>query len=262
MGEFLHSRTSTLDHVMALLAAAIHDVGHTGNNNNFLCTTQSALALRYNDQSVLENMHVSLSFEFLMTDPYSNWFHLLPGRASPQGGSPTQVINLQQYVRRGLIKMVLATDMAKHSSHVSDLANFSKDGCAPGEEAQDHKTQKLGTKLFLLGALVHGADISNPCKPRRIMLQWTQRVLNEFWDQGDEEARLGLPISPLSDRVAGRATVPKGQMDFIHFVIRPYWSTIGLLTNEAQVAVDTLQENYTYWERKHQEKATLDQIFT
>eukprot|EP00741_Cyanophora_paradoxa_P011567 tig00020562_g11175.t1 len=35
----------------ALVAAAVHDLGHTGRNNGFEIATQSELALLYNDQS-------------------------------------------------------------------------------------------------------------------------------------------------------------------------------------------------------------------
>ena len=47
----------------AVVGAFVHDVGHTGVNNNFLVQTGSQLALRFNDQSPLENMHVAIAFE-------------------------------------------------------------------------------------------------------------------------------------------------------------------------------------------------------
>ena len=53
----------------AVVGAFVHDVGHTGVNNNFLVQTGSQLALRFNDQSPLENMHVAIAFE-AMKDRY------------------------------------------------------------------------------------------------------------------------------------------------------------------------------------------------
>ena len=44
------------DKLAAVIAAAIHDVGHPGVNNSFNVNTKSELALVYNDISVLENM--------------------------------------------------------------------------------------------------------------------------------------------------------------------------------------------------------------
>lgn len=40
-----------------LVAAYCHDVGHDGVNNTFHVASGSELALTYNDNSVLENMH-------------------------------------------------------------------------------------------------------------------------------------------------------------------------------------------------------------
>ena len=58
---FLHDPTvsalcTQLDKFAAVIAAAIHDVGHPGVNNSFNVNTKSELALVYNDISVLENM--------------------------------------------------------------------------------------------------------------------------------------------------------------------------------------------------------------
>ena len=51
-------------------------------------------------------------------------------------------------------------------------------------------------KELLLCVFVHVSDVSNPIKPREIMLKWTRRVLAEFWRQGDAEQRRGLGVSP------------------------------------------------------------------
>lgn len=44
------------------------------------------------------------------------------------------------------------------------------------------------------------SDINGPCKHHDIHIQWTHRIAEEFYEQGDDEARLGMPISPFMDR--------------------------------------------------------------
>lgn len=47
---------------------------------------------------------------------------------------------------------------------------------------------------------IHMSDISNPTKEWDLSLMWTNLVYEEFFDQGDREKELGLPIGPLMDR--------------------------------------------------------------
>eukprot|EP00434_Breviolum_minutum_P040903 symbB.v1.2.036366.t1/scaffold5055.1/size50094/1 len=68
---------SLLDFTVSVIAAAVHDVGHPGYNNDFQKMTSSELALRYNDSSVLENFHAATCFEVLRERPDCNWFSLL-----------------------------------------------------------------------------------------------------------------------------------------------------------------------------------------
>jgi cAMP-specific phosphodiesterase 4 len=48
--------------IIGIIASAVHDVDHPGNNNPFEVATQSRLAILYNDKSVLENHHIATTF--------------------------------------------------------------------------------------------------------------------------------------------------------------------------------------------------------
>ncbi len=60
--------------------------------------------------------------------------------------------------------------------------------------------------------MVHCADLSNPTKPLDLYRNWTNRVMEEFFVQGDLERERGLDISPMCDRHT--ATVEKSQVSF------------------------------------------------
>jgi len=49
---------------------------------------------------------------------------------------------------------------------------------------------------------VHCADLSNPTKPLYLYRQWTDRIMEEFFRQGDLERDDGLEVSPMCDRYA------------------------------------------------------------
>mmetsp|Transcript_101883 Transcript_101883/g.287470 ORF Transcript_101883/g.287470 Transcript_101883/m.287470 type:complete len:528 (-) Transcript_101883:95-1678(-) len=260
---FLNECMTPLDHFMTLVAAALHDVGHPGKNNMFLINTMDALALRYNDKSVLENMHVALAFETLQASnvespDYCNWYDML-GTVGENATSQS----LKQYVRKGLVDLVLKTDMAKHAMQVTEVQAFAAEVEAGTPEDGSNKNQKeLESKLFLLGAILHAADISNPCKPQPVMLGWTNLVLQEFWAQGDEEQRRGLSISPLCDRASGMTSVPAGQLGFIKFVVDPYFSIFASFIPETKEAKDQLDVNAAFWEEQNKAGKTYEQIFS
>ena len=62
----------------------------------------------------------------------------------------------------------------------------------------------------VLQSLVHCADLSNPTKPLALYRQWNDRIMQEFFRQGDLERQQGLDISPMCDRLT--ATVEKTQV--------------------------------------------------
>lgn len=55
-------------------------------------------------------------------------------------------------------------------------------------------------RLLVMEVCIKLADINGPCKRRDIHLQWTHRIAEEFYEQGDDEAKMNLPISPFMDR--------------------------------------------------------------
>lgn len=249
--DSLRLQMHALDHFMSLMSAAIHDVGHPGTNNLFETKTMSPLAVRYNDSSILENYHVSLAFTTMLNDKESNWFEMLPKQHSPSGHANGPFVDMQQYIRRGCIEMVLSTDMAKHADQVQQLKEFlaqeEEKHTGGDRKTQGHKQESLERKLFLLKTVLHAADISNPCRPKDIMLGWVELVIQEFWKQGDEERRLNLPISPLCDRETGIGIIPKGQLGFVKFVIQPFFEAVVEVMPEAEDATDELERNVVFW---------------
>lgn len=252
--EFFRRWTSAPDRFMSLVAAAIHDVGHPGKNNIFLARTwelnlqerTANLALRYNDKSILENFHIAVAFETMQKREETNWFCLLNTAAS-------NGVNMRSYIRRGLIEMVLHTDMSKHGENQKLLDDFSEEQTG---------SDNLEDKLFILGSTLHAVDISNPCKPRPIMLAWTRRILDEFWAQGDVEKALGFTsVTMFCDREVDRSKIPARQLGFIGFVVEPYWRSLTAIVPEMQQAVDQLTLNKMFWQDKVDEEATFEQLF-
>ena len=58
--------------------------------------------------------------------------------------------------------------------------------------------------------MVHCADLSGPTKPLPIYRRWCDRIMEEFFQQGDKEREACLDISPMCDRF--NATIEKSQV--------------------------------------------------
>ncbi len=58
--------------------------------------------------------------------------------------------------------------------------------------------------------MVHCADLSNPTKPLELYRQWTDRIMVEFFTQGDRERDKGMEISPMCDKQ--NASIEKNQV--------------------------------------------------
>ncbi|XP_032546511.1 calcium/calmodulin-dependent 3',5'-cyclic nucleotide phosphodiesterase 1C isoform X14 [Chiroxiphia lanceolata] len=157
-----------------IFAATIHDYEHTGTTNNFHIQTRSDSAILYNDRSVLENHHVSAAYRLLQDDEEMN---ILSNLSKDDW----------REFRALVIEMVLATDMSCHFQQIKAMKNALQQ-----PEGID--------KPKALSLLLHTADISHPAKAWDLHHRWTMSLLEEFFRQGDKEAELGLPFSPLCDR--------------------------------------------------------------
>jgi len=124
----------------------------------------------------------------------------------------------QQEFRKAVITMILATDM---SVHFDFLDRFNKRFATCTEEEQK-KPLTDEEQTFALAMLVHCADISNPAKPKDTYLDWTDRVLAEFYNQGAKEASNGLPVSTFYEKA--NPSVGKMQTGFIKFIVRPIFT--------------------------------------
>ena len=76
-------------------------------------------------------------------------------------------------------------------------------------------------RLLLLRNLLHAADLSNPTRPQEHYARWVERIMSEFFLQGDTERELGLDVSPMCDRRT--ASVPKAQVQMCSLFICPYF---------------------------------------
>ena len=191
-GKFLELETFGM-----VVAAIGHDVGHPGLNNAFLVNSLDAIALKYNDRSVLENMHAALTFQVLLKSD-SN---LVADLTKP---------NYMAF-RKVVISLILATDLQKHMAKQAEF-----------KAALDDDTKDLADadyRLLIMEMCLKCADLGHGAKETSIHKRWTGLITKEFFNQGDLEMARNLPLSPICDRKT--VLIPKSQIGFLNFMVLP-----------------------------------------
>jgi len=206
-----------------LLACLGHDIGHPGTNNLFQINSRHELAVMYNDQSVLENHHAAELIR-LLSQPYGKNSKKLFGHLTD---------SMMTKERKVMVDLILSTDMSKH---MQDLSDFRlRLGTASFNPVTQTSDQQMA-----LSWLFRSSDLSHSSKPWNIHRAWSDRVVQEFHAQGDEEKRLDLPVSPLCDRDG--FCLPKSQAGFLQFVCIPVFTEIARLEKLiVSLAVDTVE---------------------
>ena len=204
-----------------ILSCICHDFKHPGVNNNFLKETKNPLALEYNDASILENMHLAETFKLINSNDTFNIFDKIEN-------------NVYKQFRKEMISCVLATDMAFHNNYVNFLKYKIDDIKKEGKNINKNDDYQN-----YLNLLIHSADISNPTKPFDIYFKWAKLVVNEFYDQGDKEKKLGMNCS--CDR--NKVTIYQSQLGFINFIEIPFFSLFAEIFPKLKFYNDQLISN-------------------
>jgi len=260
-----------------LVAGLCHDLEHPGTNNAYQINAMTDLALRYNDQSPLENHHCAVAWDILR-DPACDLFNQL------------DEVQLRT-VRKNFVTCVMATDMTCHFSLKEELdgvilrnakenqsilksrggpastsaaASISGSGGgsggssaagAGGVESGDTRSS-LGKpseldRCIILKTVLHVADISNPCKPWATSKIWADRVLEEFLQQGDREKAESLPVSPNMDRNTTKQA--ELSVNFVDFIVGPFFMALTNLLPKVHQCCALMQANRSEWHGRIEE---------
>lgn len=255
----LGQHLSALDQFTLVMAGLVHDVHHPGLTTDFIVrsaqdiqvdfkqkkkqatTDYLGLAVTYNDQSPLENMHLAITFD-LLAKKDNHFFER----------------HMVMQMRRPLVKAVLGTDMAHHDVSVTmltmmnvNLRNASElntsvvpwyyphrppsmpHSLSPTEKLEK-QTQWLDRirKEFVMELLLHAMDISSATMPFEQWCSWNDRVGEEFKCQKELEVQqFGEVISTFLPDYSDESAVHKFGAGFMSYMVKPLFDKLDELTN-------------------------------
>eukprot|EP00931_Biecheleriopsis_adriatica_P113908 TRINITY_DN8917_c0_g1_i1.p1 TRINITY_DN8917_c0_g1~~TRINITY_DN8917_c0_g1_i1.p1 ORF type:complete len:838 (+),score=154.01 TRINITY_DN8917_c0_g1_i1:125-2638(+) len=206
------------------IAALAHDVGHFGRNNAFCTSAGHDLALIYNDRSILENMHSATCFE-LMKELGCD---ILSACSR----------DTRRQFREQVVSLILATDMA---SHFDFLGKFRVRVANEEFSLQDNADDRR----LVMHCVLKAADLGHAALPWEMHERWAFRLLNEFYEQGDEERSMGIPVSPLCERSGNVGDFRESQKGFLQFVIMPLFKELVSEHGDKKVTVTSAEVRET-----------------
>uniref|UniRef100_A0A8V0XHC2 Phosphodiesterase n=1 Tax=Gallus gallus TaxID=9031 RepID=A0A8V0XHC2_CHICK len=212
------------DIMLGLLAAAAHDVDHPGVNQPFLIKTKHHLASLYQNVSVLENHHWRSTIGMLRE---SRLLAHLPKEVT-------------QDIEQQLGSLILATDINRQNEFLIRLKSHL--------DNQDLRLEDTRDRHFMLQIALKCADICNPCRLWELSKQWSERVCEEFYRQGDLEQKFELEISPLCNQQ--KDTIPSIQIGFMTYIVEPLFEKWAQFTGDTPLSenmLNHLRRNKAKW---------------
>lgn len=205
-----------------LFSSLCHDTDHNGMNNNFHRKAHTVFAHLAPNLPPLEHHHSCITL-----DLSRSLLEQIPDE------------NDRLYLSHFIINCIMATDMEQHKVFIEEFKGLQNNGFDINE---------ANHRLLLAQIVLKAGDLSNTVRNFDEAIRMTTKLSNECHRQGDEEVRLGLPISPMCDR-NDKTPMCVGQIGFYKFVAGPLMKELhtffspSLIDNENQ-----FENNLKKWE--------------
>lgn len=228
---------SEIDLLSSLMAGLLHDMGHTGFNNDFLVRVVSDQAITYNDLNVLENSSAKLVSELLINKTINIFdkFHPLELR----------------FFRKRLIDGIFATSMTNHNKIMSTMKNKAsslniKFGSNTEKLIDPEHDDFLSNQQEVLDLFIHVSDFSYNSKKFKESSKWTYKLFQELWNQGRYEKEFGFRVSMLCDRTI--TSIPNAQITFFRAIVIPSYNLITDFIPILSSLRSNIKRNLEKWE--------------
>jgi hypothetical protein len=148
-------------------------------------------------------------------------------------------------IREITISAVLATDYTNHFKDLGLLRSLTSRGDFLQPKDGEGLALNKDDRMLILNVGLHTCDVSNPAKALSTYVTWAERVLTEFFGQGEKEKEYGLPVSNFMDKET--TNIAKCQIGFINVLVNPLFLALHEFLN-LQPCLDNLSKNRQFWE--------------
>lgn len=149
-------------------------------------------------------------------------------------------------LRRRVISMVLATDVAYHSKLIQKVNTYGEDFTLENWIEENEGAEVFNIQQDHMDLILHAADVQHPSKTFELSKRWTELLFKEFHNQGDIEKKLGLDVSELCDR---KISISSSSIEFINNIVFPCFELVVRLLPKAKHYLDMIENTKDEWEK-------------
>eukprot|EP01054_Gregarina_sp_Poly1_P001905 Gregarina_sp_Poly_1__1904@NODE_149_length_12634_cov_195_682741_g133_i0_p9_GENE_NODE_149_length_12634_cov_195_682741_g133_i0NODE_149_length_12634_cov_195_682741_g133_i0_p9_ORF_typecomplete_len158_score16_55PDEase_I/PF00233_19/5e21_NODE_149_length_12634_cov_195_682741_g133_i093149787 len=113
---------------------------------------------------------------------------------------------------------------------------------------------------MVMGLAFKAADLGHATLDWSQHLDWSLRISEEYYQQGEDERNLGIPVSPLCDR-ADHRNYARTQSGFLQFVVAPLVEELMELDDTGLIGMEMMTKllfNKQKWESMAEGKKTAE----
>jgi len=153
-----------------VLAALIHDVGHTGIPNRQLADENPGLAARYNNKSIAEQNSIDTAWDIFMSESYRNLHQCLFDSHEEK-----------QRLRHLLVNCVMATDIFDKDLRTTRNLRWEKvfsDDNSSGSYEDESNTKAT----IVIEHIMQASDVAHTMQKWELYREWNEHLFNEIFD--------------------------------------------------------------------------------
>jgi hypothetical protein len=213
------------DILCLMIATLCHDCGHDGFREVSAVGAEIAMNVLYQMRSILETSHATLALAILSKERF-NLFRSLEDVRNP---------------RDLVMKLILATDMAKHFEILLNVNNCLKGNMdITGNESH---------RLLFLQLLIKCADLAPAVRPFEIADTYRVPICEEFFRQGDLTKAAGMVWITRGGENESLDR-PKSCFGFFKSVCVPCFEALAKSRPELQNVLERVTGNLALWKTK------------
>lgn len=147
-------------------------------------------------------------------------------------------------IRKMMVAMILSTDMAKHFDLVVHFRNSFL--------SKEPELTRFDERLQVLVMTMKCSDVGHAAKRNDLHVKWSMLICEEFFNQGDIEKSMGIPVSIFCDRE--NSELGESQSGFIGNLVLPLFEVTNEYLESDNIRISCLKQlsaNYNYWKTRH-----------